>query len=215
MPSLRGGDDHLEHFLHDQRRQPLRRLVQQQQLRVQQQRARDRQHLLLAAGKLPALVALAFGQARKQLVDALDGPRAGALDRHLEVFVDRQVGEDAPPFRHEADAQRGDAVRRRMRGLGAEDADAAFARRRQADRCCAASSILPAPLRPEQRHQFARLDRQARRRSGCGSCRRRCGCRPLRARSCGFPQIGCLHSFAGGDLAPACPRPAPRLRPAP
>ena len=56
MPSLRARDDDLEDLLHDQRRQALRRLVEHQQLRVEQQRAGDRQHFLLAARKLAALV---------------------------------------------------------------------------------------------------------------------------------------------------------------
>ena len=37
-------------FLHDQRRQPLDRLVEQQQRWIGRQRPRNRQHLLLAAG---------------------------------------------------------------------------------------------------------------------------------------------------------------------
>ena len=41
----------------DQRRQPFERLVEQQQLRVEHQRAADRQHLLLAARQLVAHVA--------------------------------------------------------------------------------------------------------------------------------------------------------------
>ena len=41
-----------------------------------QQRARDRQHLLLAAGELPAAVVLALGQPRKGVVDALHRPGA-------------------------------------------------------------------------------------------------------------------------------------------
>src|ERR1700733_8540159 len=42
-------DDDFEHVLDNQRREPLRRLVEHEQLRVQEQGARDRQHLLLAA----------------------------------------------------------------------------------------------------------------------------------------------------------------------
>ena len=48
-----GGDQ----FIDDHRRQALERLVQQQQRRIGHQRARDRQHLLLAAGQLIAHVA--------------------------------------------------------------------------------------------------------------------------------------------------------------
>ena len=68
--------DDAEHLAHDQRRQPLRRLVENQELGIEQQRAGDRQHFLLAAGKLTAAIELALGEAREQLVDALDGPRA-------------------------------------------------------------------------------------------------------------------------------------------
>ena len=39
-----------EDFLHDERRETERWLVEQQELRPQHQSARDRQHLLLAAG---------------------------------------------------------------------------------------------------------------------------------------------------------------------
>jgi hypothetical protein len=53
-----GRGDDLENVLDDQRRQALARLVEHQQFRVQQQRARDRQHFLLAAGKLPAAIRL-------------------------------------------------------------------------------------------------------------------------------------------------------------
>ena len=55
--------DDAEHFAHDQRRQPLRWLVENQKPRVQQQRPADRQHLLFAAGKLAAAVELALLQA--------------------------------------------------------------------------------------------------------------------------------------------------------
>src|SRR5262249_2834702 len=76
--AARRGDD-AEHFLHDQRRKTLARLVEQQDLRIEQQRAGDRQHLLLAAGELAALVRLALREAREELVDARDRPRAGPL----------------------------------------------------------------------------------------------------------------------------------------
>ena len=62
------GDDH--------RRQSLGRLVHDQEMRIGQKRARDRQHLLLAAGELTAAMVLAFGQPREGLVDALDRPGA-------------------------------------------------------------------------------------------------------------------------------------------
>ena len=68
-----------QHFLDlgdDDRRQPFGRLVHDEQLRVGQKRARDRQHLLFAARELAAAMVLAFGKAGKRLVDAIDGPGA-------------------------------------------------------------------------------------------------------------------------------------------
>ena len=82
---------------------PFERLVEQQQLRVQHQRARHREHLLLAAGELVAHVGLALGQAREHRVGALRRPRARPRDRG-QVLVDRQRLEDVALLRHPADA---------------------------------------------------------------------------------------------------------------
>jgi hypothetical protein len=57
--------DRLGHLLHQQRRQPHRRLVQQQHLRARHQPARDRQHLLLAAGERARRLVLALSQNRE------------------------------------------------------------------------------------------------------------------------------------------------------
>ena len=58
-------------LLHDYRRQTLRRLVQEQERRASAQDARDRQHLLLAAGQPRALRASALVQVG---IDALKSP---------------------------------------------------------------------------------------------------------------------------------------------
>ena len=69
-------------LLDDDRREALERLVEQQQRRVGHQRARDRQHLLLAAGQLVAHVGAPLGEAREQAVDRLEVPAArGATPR--------------------------------------------------------------------------------------------------------------------------------------
>jgi hypothetical protein len=47
----------LHQVAHDDRRQPLERLVEQDDLRIAHQRARDRQHLLLAARQVGAAAA--------------------------------------------------------------------------------------------------------------------------------------------------------------
>ena len=68
-----------QQFLDQDRRQPLQRLVEQHDARIEDQRAADRQHLLLAAGELVAEIAAALVQAREQLVDrrhASSGPDA-------------------------------------------------------------------------------------------------------------------------------------------
>ena len=58
-----------ENLPRDQRREPERRLVEQQQPRPAHQRARDRQHLLLAAGQRAAALVQALLQPRKQRED--------------------------------------------------------------------------------------------------------------------------------------------------
>src|ERR1039457_2459028 len=63
------GDD-LEDLLDDERRQTERRLVQEQKTRPAHQRPRDRQHLLLAAGKRSAALGRALLEAGKKCEDA-------------------------------------------------------------------------------------------------------------------------------------------------
>ena len=77
---------------HD-RRQPLQRLVEEEQRRVRHQRPRDREHLLLAARQVVPPAAPALGEPREQRVDAREVPAAGAR-RHGEVLLDAQRGED-------------------------------------------------------------------------------------------------------------------------
>ena len=95
-------------LLDDDRRQPLGRLVEQQQPRAGAQDAADRQHLLLAARELGALAApsrsLRFG---KQLEDALERqPARPHLRRQQQVLLDVEAREDAALLRAEGDAER-------------------------------------------------------------------------------------------------------------
>ena len=64
--------EHAQQFLDDDRRQAFGRLIEQQQLRIEHQRAGDGEHLLLAAGELRAEVAPSLGEAREHLEGALD-----------------------------------------------------------------------------------------------------------------------------------------------
>ena len=99
----------VEQLLHDQRRQAFERFVQQQDTRVQHQRAADGQHLALAAGQLGAHVGAALAQAREGRVDALQRPVAGSGD-HRQVFFHGQRREHVALLRHPAQAQPGAAV---------------------------------------------------------------------------------------------------------
>ena len=75
-PSSPSAEQHLLDLGDDDRREPLGRLVHDQQRGFASSARRDREHLLLAAGELPAAIGLALGQAREGRVDALDRPGA-------------------------------------------------------------------------------------------------------------------------------------------
>ncbi len=70
------------------RREPFGRLVEDEQLRIGHQCAADREHLLLAAGKLVAHVGAALGEAREEVVDAGSVHRASPC---LAAAVSDQV----------------------------------------------------------------------------------------------------------------------------
>ena len=87
------------------RRQPFERLVQQDDLGVADQRAGDRQHLLLAAGQVGAAAAAPLLEPREHLVDAVERPlirRRQAGEN--QVFLDIEATEDAAVFVHELHA---------------------------------------------------------------------------------------------------------------
>src|SRR5262249_48273294 len=65
-----------DQLLDDDGREAFERLVEQDDARIEHERAPDREHLLLAAGELVAEIAAAFGEARKQLIDARRRPGA-------------------------------------------------------------------------------------------------------------------------------------------
>ena len=85
-----------EQIAHDDRRQPLERLVEQQDFRLADQRTRDRQHLLFAARQVGAAAAAPFLQPREHGVDAIERPavrrRQAGED---EILLDVEAAEDA------------------------------------------------------------------------------------------------------------------------
>src|SRR5207245_6222419 len=101
----------------DERRQPQRRLVEQEQPWPQHERARDGQHLLLAAGERAARLLLALGEHWEVAVHALEvlrdtaapAPRVGA---QAQVLLDGEVHERAAPLGRVADAEPHQVFRR-------------------------------------------------------------------------------------------------------
>src|ERR1039457_7237947 len=71
------------------RREALERLVEKKQLRIQNQRASYRKHLLFAARELVAQIAAALFEPREQAVHALQCPWPGSGDDG-EVFLHRE-----------------------------------------------------------------------------------------------------------------------------
>ena len=108
-----GGErfEHGRNLLHDDRREALGRLVHHQQLRVEEQRARNREHLLLAARELSPAISSSFQKTGENLVDALHGP--GPFAGHqTQMLVYRERWPDSPALRHVADALVGNDVGR-------------------------------------------------------------------------------------------------------
>ena len=125
-----------QHFLDlgdDDRRQAFGRLVHDEQLRVGQKRARDRQHLLFAARELAAAMVLAFGKAGKRLVDAIDGPGAAPHPGgEAQMLGDAERAPQPPPLRNIADACLRDPRRAEAGDFLAANANRAAARPQQA-----------------------------------------------------------------------------------
>src|SRR5439155_9427843 len=118
-------DQSIEHFkerFNDERGESFERLVHQQERGIAHQRAADGEHLLLAAGDLVALVGAPLGQAREQVVDALERPAPGT-GGDAEIFLDAERREDLAFLRYEADAEPRALVDRQARNrfLGKEN----------------------------------------------------------------------------------------------
>ncbi len=117
---------HARDLLHDHRGEALGRLVHHEEHGIEEEGARDGQHLLFAAGQLRPAIVATLGQAREDLVDAGHRPRP-ALGAHgeAEVFVDAERRPDPAPLRHVADAPLRDEVGRQAEDLLAGEPHAA------------------------------------------------------------------------------------------
>src|SRR2546426_4975287 len=140
---------------HQERREPLRGLVHQENVGVAHQRPPAGEHLLLAAGELVAAVPEALAQPREELEHPIEAPAgavAGAL-ADLEMLADTERREDAPALRDQPHAPAGDLVRSETRDVLAAQEDAPSPRRREADDG-ADESRLAHPVATEDGHDL-------------------------------------------------------------
>src|SRR4030095_16843656 len=92
----------------DDRRQSLGGFVQKKHLRARAQDPADREHLLLAAAKLVAVVASPCAKIREQREDIRLGHARGADRwRKGKILIDGEAGEDRPLLGAIADAEPG------------------------------------------------------------------------------------------------------------
>src|SRR5262249_34932996 len=151
-----------EELLDDERREPERELVDEEEPRPAEQRAADRAHLLLAAGELPGRPRGALAKARQKredprevLRDAVPIPtQVGALE---EVVPDREAREEAPALRHLDDAGPDDLVGAGPGQVAAVEPDRSRPRREQV-RDRVQEGRLARAVAAEQRDELARAD---------------------------------------------------------
>ena len=120
----------MKDFRHHQRREAERRLVEHQERRPHEKRARDRQHLLLAARQRSGLLAPPLGETREQAEHAVeiraDRFTVGAhVSPEAQVLLDREIDERAPPVGHMRDPQPRDVLGRQRADRAAAKADVA------------------------------------------------------------------------------------------
>lgn len=155
---------------HEQRGQPLGRLVAQQHVGSHAQDPGDRENLLLAAGEPGSRKTPALLQDAERLVDPLQGPRIAADNRRQhQVLLDRQGRVDAAVVGDVAEARAGTLLRclPLQRARGAFEADPARHLAVQTHHT-AQQRGLPRPVTADQRHDLARghLDRDLAQDSG-------------------------------------------------
>src|SRR5215510_10150888 len=106
---------HLPDLAADDRGEPFGCFVEDQQLRVGHERARDRQHLLLAARELASHLLAALADPGKQLEHGVGGPAWASAWSTAggggEVLPHGEARKDAAPFRHQAEPELGDTKR--------------------------------------------------------------------------------------------------------
>src|SRR4051794_38481144 len=118
-------DQDVTYLAHDVRLDTLGRLVQNQELGTERERASDRELLLLAAGQIAAAAvqhALEHGEELEHAFGELLAP-AARDHAELEVFTDGELRKDLATLRHVTDAAPRAHLRRRPRELFAGERD--------------------------------------------------------------------------------------------
>ena len=146
-------DQNLLDLLDDERSEPLGRLVHHQQVWIEEQRTRDREHLLLAAGELIAAVVAALGEPRKCFVDARNRPsRPVVAGGEAQMLLDSERGPEPAALRHVAEADLRDLRRGAADELLAHEPDRSAGHREQADDRLAQSRLAHAVAADERQH---------------------------------------------------------------
>jgi hypothetical protein len=154
--------EQLEDLVYDDRGEPQRGLVEQEQLRPRHERPPDGEHLLLAAGERPGGLAGALGEDGKQLVDPLRRRRhLGAVAERgaaqAEIVRHRQPREDPAALRHEREPAPDDPLGRQPRELLTVEAHTSGGSRHEAPHGPEQAG-LAGPICAEQGDQLALLD---------------------------------------------------------
>src|SRR5947207_432981 len=149
---LGGALEHPGDLGDEQRREALRRLVDQEQRVAVQERARDRDHLLLAAGERPGPLLAALLELGEELVDEAVARLGGALGE-AEVLGHGEPGKDVAVLGDVADPAPDDGVRRQRGDLLAGEHDGAAARRKPEQ--AADGRRLPGAVTAEERGDAA------------------------------------------------------------
>ncbi len=161
-PAVPNRRERVEHDVDHRWREPERRLVEQQDVRLGDERSSDRKLLLLPAGQGACLARAELLDDREQLVDVREN-RIGATtsasrrEAEPEVLLDRQLREDPPPFGHERNPAARDLLGRTSEErLGAEANIAADHRSNTHDRV--ERRRLAGPVRADQADDLAGSD---------------------------------------------------------
>ena len=163
--------DGAEQLLDDDRREPERQLVDQEQLGAGDGGHGERQHLLLAAREVAGPLVAAGGQGREggqRLLDHVGvalAPAPALPGGGAQVVLDAQVGEDPLAAGHLGDAEAGDLVGRQVGDVApVEDDGAVIGLDDAADG--PQQRRLAGPVRAEEGHDLALADLDRRRRRG-------------------------------------------------